>query len=99
MDRELEFEHRLTGVEDRSKSNTHRLDEVERRQNHLEELVGSVKILALRQENVESDVKEIKKDVKEIAGKPGKRWDAIVDKVLLTAIGAIVLYILARLGF
>lgn len=99
MDRELEFEHRLTGVEDRSKSNTRRLDEVERRQNHLEELVGSVKVLAIRQETVESDVKEIKKDVKEMAGKPGKRWEAIVEKALLTVVGAILLYILARLGF
>lgn len=96
---DLNVEHRLTEVEDRVKSNTHRLDEVVRRQNHLEELVGSVKVLAIRQENVESVVKEIKKDVKELTGKPGKRWDAVVEKVLLTAIGAIVLYILARIGF
>ena len=96
---DLNVEHRLTEVEDRVKSNTHRLDEVVRKQNHLEELVGSVKILAIRQETVESDVKEIKKDVKEIAGKPGKRWDAIIEKALLTVVGAILLYILARLGF
>lgn len=96
---DLNVEHRLTEVEDRVKSNTHRLDEVVRKQNHLEELVSSVKILAIRQENVESDVKEIKKDVKEIAGKPGKRWDSVVEKVLLTVVGAILLYILAKLGF
>lgn len=96
---ELQAEHRLTEVEDRAKSNTHRLDEVERRQNHLEELVGSVKVLAIRQETVESDVKEIKKEVKEINAKPGKRWDSIVDKVLLTAVSAILLYIMAKLGF
>jgi seryl-tRNA synthetase len=96
---DLEYEHRLTEVEDRAKSNTHRLDEVIRRQNHLEELIVSVKLLAIRQENVEADVKEIKKDVKELTGKPGKRWDAIVEKVLLTVVGAILLYILAKLGF
>jgi predicted nucleic acid-binding Zn-ribbon protein len=94
-----ELEHRLTEVEDRAKSNTHRLDEVVRRQNHLEELVISVKTLAIRQERVEADVKEIKKDVKELTGKPGKRWDAIVEKALLTVVGAILLYILAKLGF
>ena len=96
---DLEHEKRLTAAEDRSKSNQHRLDEVERRQNNLEELVGTVKALAIREEIMETDVKEIKSDVKELNGKAGKRWDAIVDKVLLTAIGAIVLYILARLGF
>lgn len=96
---DLEHEKRLTAAEDRSKSNQHRLDEVERRQNNLEELVGTVKALAIREEIMETDVKEIKSDVKELNGKAGKRWDAIVDKILLTAIGAIVLYILARLGF
>lgn len=94
-----ELEHRLTEVEDRAKTNTGRLDEVERRQNHLEELVVSVKVLAIRQENVESNVKEIKKTVNELAGKPGRRWESIVEKVLLTAIGAIILYIMAKLGF
>jgi hypothetical protein len=96
---DLEHEQRLTAVESRSKSNAHRLDEVERRQNHLDELVGTVRVLALRLETVESNVTEIKRDVKELTGKPGKRWDAIVDKVLLTVIGAILLYIMARLGF
>lgn len=96
---DLEHEHRLTEVEDRAKSNSHRLDEVEKRQDKLDEIVGSVKVLANQQKTVESDVKEIKKDVKELTGKPGKRWDAIVEKVLLTVIGAILLYILTRLGF
>ena len=99
MDIPQELEHRLTEVEDRAKSNTRRLDEVERRQNHFEELVVSVKVLAIRQETVEADVKEIKKVVKELAGKPGKRWDAIVEKVLLTVVSAIILFMLAKLGF
>lgn len=96
---DLEHEHRLTEVEDRSKSNSHRLDEVEKRQDKLDEIVGSVKVLASQQKTVESDVKEIKKDVKALTEKPGKRWDAIVEKALLTVVGAILLYILARLGF
>ena len=99
MDIPQELEHRLTEVEDRAKSNTRRLDEVERRQNHFEELVVSVKVLAIRQETVEADVKEIKKVVNELAGKPGKRWDAIVEKVLLTVVSAIILFMLAKLGF
>ena len=96
---DLEHEKRLTEVEARSKSNAHRLTDVERRQDNLDELVGTVKTLAVREGIMEADVKEIKSDVKKMAGKSGQRWDAIVDKVLLTAIGAIILYILARLGF
>lgn len=96
---DLEHEKRLTATEDRSKANSHRLDDVERRQNNLEELVSTVKIIAFRQETVETVVKGINNKVEELAGKPGKRWESIVDKVLLTAIGAILLFIMAKLGF
>jgi hypothetical protein len=96
---DLEHEKRLTVVEGRSESNAHRLNEMEKRQHNLEELVGTVKALAVREENMENDVKEIKRDVKELTGKSGRRWDAIVDKVLLTIVGALLLFVLAKLGF
>lgn len=101
MEREqkIKFERRLTETADRAKSNSHRLDKMEKRQENLEELVTSVKVLATKQEAVESDVKEIKKVVKELDGKSGKRWDAIVDKVLLAVVSAITLFMLAKLGF
>jgi predicted nucleic acid-binding Zn-ribbon protein len=96
---EKEFEHRLTEVEDRSKSNQHRLNKVEQKQDELGELVSSVKILAEREEKVESDVKEIKEDVKSLTNKPAKRWDSLVDKIILTVAAAVVGFILAKFGF
>lgn len=94
----LEHERRLTEVEARSKSNSHRLDEMEKRQDDLEELTSTVKVLAIREENVENDVKEIKNDVKTLTGKPGKRWEGMVDKIIMTVVGAIIGLILAKLG-
>lgn len=96
---DLEHEKRLTAVEERSKSNSHRLDEMEKRQDNLDELVGTVKALAVREENVESDVKEMKSDIKTLISKPGKRWDGLVDKVILTIAATIIGFILAKLGF
>lgn len=96
---DLEHERRLTEVENRSKSNAHRLDDVERRQDSLDELVGTVKVLANREETVETDVKEIKGDVKTLTNKPAKRWDSLVDKIILTIAAAIVGFILAKFGF
>ena len=96
---DLEHEKRLTEVEARSKSNTKRLEDVEKRQNDLDDLVSTVKVLADREERVEDDVKEIKGDVKEIKAKPGKRWEGIIDKVIFTVVGAIVTYALIKLGF
>lgn len=95
---DLEHEERLSKVEERSKSNSHRLDEVEKRQDNLDELVSSVSVLATKQEHVESDVKEIKTDVKALAAKPGKRWDAIVDKIIWAVLAAIIAFCLGRIG-
>lgn len=94
----IENEHRLTQVEDRVKSNTHRIEELEKRQDNLDDLVTTVKVLATREENVENDVKEIKTDVKKLTDKPAKRWDSLTDKVILTVAAAIVGFILAQLG-
>ena len=95
---EVDIEHRLTEVEARSKSNTHRLEEMEQRQADLEELTSTVKVLAVREENVENDVKEIKSDVKSLTNKPAQRWDSLVDKIILTIAAAIVGFILAKIG-
>ncbi len=95
---EIKFEHRLTEVEERAKSNSHRLEELERRQDNLDDLVSTVKVLAVREENVENDVKEIKNDVKSIKDKPGQRWDSIVDKVIWAVLAAVIAFILGRIG-
>ena len=91
-------EHRLTQVEERAKSNSHRLDQVEKRQSEIGELVTSMATMAQKQETMERDVGEIKTKVDAIAAKPGKRWDAIVDKILLGIVAALVAYALSQLG-
>lgn len=95
---EIEWEHRLTAAEKLAGSNRHRLDELEKRQDNLDELVTTVKVLAFREETVEKDVKEIKEDVKDIASKSGKRWDSIVDKVIWAVLAAVISFVLARIG-
>ena len=96
----MDFEHeeRLSKVEERKKSNTHRINDLEKRQDNLDELVGTVKVLAVREENVETDVKEIKNDVKSLTGKSGKRWDGLVDKIIMVVAAAVVGFILAKIG-
>jgi len=95
---EIELERRVTAVEDRTKSNTHRLDEMEKRMDDLDRLVTSVEVLATRQETVENDVREIKTDVKALTVKPGKRWEAIVDKVIWAVCAAVIAFLLGRVG-
>ena len=86
---------KLAELEQRAKSNTHRLNDVEKRQDTLDSLAASVKVLAMREERVESDVKEIKADVKDIASRPAKRWEGIVEKLIPALVGAFVAWVLA----
>ena len=95
---DLEHEKRLVKVEDRALSNTHRIDDLEKRQDNLDELIGTVKVLAVREENVENDVKEIKNDVKTLTGKSGKLFDSIIEKILLLIVAAVVGFVLAKIG-
>ena len=92
------IEHRLTEVEERVQSNTKSIGELEKRQDDLDELVSTVKVLAVREENVESDVKEIKSDVKSLTNKPAKRWDDFVEKVIWLVAAAVIGFALAHIG-
>lgn len=95
---ENDYEHRLTEVETCVRNDHKRLEEVEKRQDDLDELVSTVKVLAVREENVENDVKEIKSDVKSLTSKPGQRWDSLVEKVIFGIAAAIVGFLLAQIG-
>lgn len=80
---------KLTETEGRVKSNTQRIEKLEQRQEDLNKLATAVEVLASREKGVEKDVKEIKADVKTITQRPGKRWDAMIDRVLYVLIGAV----------
>lgn len=95
---DLEHEKRLTEVESRSKSNMKRLDDVEKRQDNLDKLVVSVEALAIKEQNVENDVKEIKTDVKSLTNKPGQMWEKFIASFINILLGAVVGYIFAQIG-
>ena len=95
---EKDIEHRLTEVEERSKSNGHRLEEVEKRQDNLDKLVATVEVLAVKESNVENDVKEIKSDVKSLTSKPAQRWENMVSQIITIIIAAVAGFILAKFG-
>lgn len=96
---ENNYEHRLTEVEERTKTCFRRIDDLEKRQDNLDELVGTVKELAIREEKVEENVKEIKVDVKTLTNKPAENWHEIVKTLIGVIVAAIAGFILAKVGF
>ena len=98
MHDDIEVEHRLTAVEKLAGSNRHRIDDMEKRQDNLDELVGAVKVLAYREEAVETDVKAIRSDLKEIAAKPARRWEKVLEVAITVIISAVIGFFLAKIG-
>ncbi len=96
----MDAEHveRLVSVEERAKSNSHRIDEMEKRQDKLDDIVSGIKALSVREERVEKDVAEIKKDVKDINAKPSKRKDVWVAAIISALVGILLAYIAKQIG-
>ena len=93
-----EYGRRLTAVEERCKSNTHRIDELSKKQEYMTETIKAVAVMASEQTHIKADVAEIKTDVKKLMGRDGKRWEMVVEKVILLSVAAIVGYVLLKLG-
>jgi hypothetical protein len=95
---EVKYEHRFTEIEGKIKNNSLRIEEIEKRQDNLDDLVGTVKVLADREKRVEGDVREIKDDVKSLKDKPAKRWETVVTCIITAIVAALVGFALAQIG-
>ncbi len=95
---DLEHERRLTEVEERSKSNSHRLDKLEESTEAINRLATSMEVMAERQEQVVETVGKLDTKVTALEEKPAKRWDALMDKILWAVAAALIGFVLARLG-
>ena len=84
--------------EQRCKSNSHRIDQLEKQQENLEKLISAVAVIADKQTRLEADVGDIKRDIKIMAEKPGKRWESLIDKIVSILVAALMGYALARIG-
>lgn len=89
----------LAELEERCKSNSRRIDELVAKQNNLERLTTTVEVLATRMNTFESTLTEVRTDVRALNDKPGRRWDGIVEKVLMLVIAGVVAYVLTKIGF
>ena len=90
-----EMTERLVEVEQRSKSNTHRLDAVEKNQEALNSIATSVAVMAEHQKNIPDKVDTIDDKVSTLEGRPGKRWDGLVDKSVWAVAGAVIAWLAA----
>ena len=95
---ETEIAGLLSAVEQRSKSNSHRLDAVEKNTEAVNHLATYVSVMAERMEVTGAKVDCLCSDVQDLKAEPGKRWKFVVEKAVYIAVSAVMGYILAKFG-
>ena len=88
----------ITEIDQRSKSNTKRLDEHENKISKLSEFYVALTKVNDKVDTIDSDVKEIKTDLHEIKEKPTKRYEQVVGYILSALVGGIIAFIFAKIG-
>ncbi|MBQ9263748.1 MAG: hypothetical protein IJ189_05995 [Clostridia bacterium] len=74
-----------------------RIEEQTRLTDTVHELALSIRDLANKQESTQQDVMRISRDVEELKGRPGKRWDAVAMELIKYLVLAAAGYVLAKL--
>lgn len=96
---------KLAEVDQRSKSNTHRINELSGQIEAVNKLAVSVELLVQENKHQTEAIKGVKDDVAALSGKvedieqkPAKKWDSMVEKVAWAVIAAVIAFALARIG-
>lgn len=95
---DLEHEKRLSDVESRAKSNTKRLDKLEKSTEAITSLATSVKVMVIKQEGMKETLDSLDAKVENIESAPARRWEALTEKIILAVISALVGAALAHFG-
>lgn len=89
---------KLQETTDRSVRNEGRIKKLEGENAVLHKLATSVEVMAERMKGMNTSVTELAAEVEELKEKPAKRWDSLVDKIIWAIAGAVLAYLLAKLG-
>lgn len=95
---DLEHERRLTAVEQRSKSNTHRIEKLEESTEAISRLATSMEVMVSKQQQVAETVEKLDSKVSAIEAKPVKRVDGLIDKIVWAICAAVIAWLLSRIG-
>ena len=93
-----EIKVKQAAAEEQHKTIFHRLDKQDEMIESVRALAISVERLTLKQDTIQNKVDDLCTDVDEIKAKPGKRWDSIIEKIILAIVAALVGAALAKFG-
>lgn len=89
---------RFAEVEQRCRSNTRRVDALERKQEVLQRLATAVEVLASEQKHLRENIDQMGGKIDALEKKPAKYWEKLVEKLITVAATAIVTFLLTQAG-
>lgn len=92
------LEVKVAEIDQRSKSNTHRLDDLEGKYDVLNRLATAVEVLATKQDSMEKSINALTGKVDTLENIPRKRWEGMVEKIIYLIVAGVVGFMLARAG-
>jgi Flp pilus assembly protein TadB len=97
-EQKLDFEHRLTEVEDRSKNNTRRLEEHDEAIKKDKELIVAIKELAVETKYMREELNETVERLNKLENKDGDKWDKFKWLIVTALVSIILGYIAVQIG-
>ncbi|MGM9881555.1 MAG: hypothetical protein ACI31S_01785 [Bacilli bacterium] len=95
---EREDLEKLVEVEQRSKSNTKRIDNLENKVEDIHNLTLSVREIATEMKMMREDMNKIDKRVLAIEDKPSKKMDLIWGYIVSAIVSGLIVFIFMKLG-
>ena len=89
---------KLQEVADRSERNEGRIKKLESENTVLHQLATSVAVMAEQLKTMNKSVTTLTSEVEELKEKPGKRWDALIGNIIWGVVGAVLAFVLAKIG-
>ena len=89
---------KLQEVTDHADRNEGRIKKLESEHKVLRDLATAVAVMAEQIKTMNSSVNTLTSKVDKLEEKPGKRWDGLVDKIILTVAAAVIGFLLSRIG-
>lgn len=94
----LNFEHRLTEVESRAKSNTRRLDEHDEAIKENSDLISAIKELAIETKYMREDLNETIARLDKLESKDGDKWEKFKWLIVAGLVTLILSYLAVTVG-
>lgn len=93
-----DFSVRMKAIEDDNEVIYQRLNKQSALVQDIQELSSSVAVLANNMKSMLDEQQRQNNRLEELEKKPVKRWDAVIEKIVMTVLGALIAFVLLQAG-